>query len=98
MADAATNRLEGSVILIAGAASGIGAAIARRCITEGAKVVSRGLRSGAGNQARRSARACRRRLPVRRDQDRIRGSSRRLRREKIRPARRAGAQRRRAFD
>ncbi|TIW54095.1 MAG: SDR family oxidoreductase, partial [Mesorhizobium sp.] len=39
MTDAATNRLEGSVILIAGAASGIGAAIARRCITEGAKII-----------------------------------------------------------
>lgn len=33
------NRLEGSVVLIAGAASGIGAAIARRCATEGASVV-----------------------------------------------------------
>lgn len=35
----AMNRLQDSVILIAGAASGIGAAIARRCIAEGAKVV-----------------------------------------------------------
>jgi NAD(P)-dependent dehydrogenase (short-subunit alcohol dehydrogenase family) len=33
------NRLRGSVILIAGAASGIGAAIARRCAAEGANVV-----------------------------------------------------------
>ncbi len=33
------NRLRGSVVLIAGAASGIGAAIARRCATEGASVV-----------------------------------------------------------
>lgn len=32
-------RLDGKVILIAGATSGIGAAIARRCIAEGAKVV-----------------------------------------------------------
>ncbi|TPI62613.1 SDR family oxidoreductase [Mesorhizobium sp. B3-1-3] len=32
-------RLEGKVILIAGAASGIGTAIARRCVAEGAKVV-----------------------------------------------------------
>ncbi|TPI30266.1 SDR family oxidoreductase [Mesorhizobium sp. B3-1-9] len=32
-------RLEGKVILIAGAASGIGAAIARRCVAEGASVV-----------------------------------------------------------
>ncbi|MEW6630484.1 MAG: SDR family oxidoreductase [Pseudomonadota bacterium] len=32
-------RLEGNVVLIAGAASGIGAAIARRCIAEGAKVI-----------------------------------------------------------
>ncbi|OHV68131.1 short-chain dehydrogenase [Mesorhizobium sp. LCM 4577] len=39
MTDAATNRLERNVILIAGAASGIGAAIARRCIAEGARVV-----------------------------------------------------------
>jgi NAD(P)-dependent dehydrogenase (short-subunit alcohol dehydrogenase family) len=35
----AMNRLKGSVILIAGAASGIGAAIARRCVAEGASVV-----------------------------------------------------------
>ncbi|BAV50681.1 short-chain dehydrogenase [Mesorhizobium sp. 113-1-2] len=33
------NRLQGSVVLIAGAASGIGAAIARRCVAEGASVV-----------------------------------------------------------
>jgi NAD(P)-dependent dehydrogenase (short-subunit alcohol dehydrogenase family) len=33
------NRLRGNVILIAGAASGIGAAIARRCIAEGASIV-----------------------------------------------------------
>ncbi|MFA6157388.1 SDR family NAD(P)-dependent oxidoreductase [Mesorhizobium sp.] len=33
------NRLDGSVVLIAGAASGIGAAIARRCVAEGARVV-----------------------------------------------------------
>ncbi|CDX51677.1 Short-chain dehydrogenase/reductase SDR [Mesorhizobium plurifarium] len=39
MTDAATNRLEGDIILIAGAASGIGAAIARRCVAEGARVV-----------------------------------------------------------
>ncbi|RAZ89162.1 NAD(P)-dependent oxidoreductase [Mesorhizobium hawassense] len=39
MTDKPTNRLEGSVILIAGAASGIGAAIARRCVDEGAKIV-----------------------------------------------------------
>jgi NAD(P)-dependent dehydrogenase (short-subunit alcohol dehydrogenase family) len=35
----AANRLQGTVILIAGAASGIGAAIARRCVAEGARVV-----------------------------------------------------------
>jgi len=35
----AMNRLQDSVILIAGAASGIGAAIAKRCIAEGARVV-----------------------------------------------------------
>lgn len=35
----AMSRLQDSVILIAGAASGIGAAIARRCIAEGARVV-----------------------------------------------------------
>ena len=39
MVDAAKKRLEDTVILIAGAVSGIGAAIARRCIAEGAKVV-----------------------------------------------------------
>ncbi|MBZ9676228.1 SDR family NAD(P)-dependent oxidoreductase [Mesorhizobium sp. ES1-1] len=33
------NRLQGKIILIAGAASGIGAAIARRCVAEGASVV-----------------------------------------------------------
>ncbi|PDQ21684.1 short-chain dehydrogenase [Mesorhizobium sanjuanii] len=33
------NRLKGSVVLIAGAASGIGAAIARRCVSEGASVI-----------------------------------------------------------
>lgn len=35
----ATSRLKDSVVLIAGAASGIGAAIAQRCIAEGASVV-----------------------------------------------------------
>lgn len=35
----AMSRLQDNVILIAGAASGIGAAIARRCIAEGARVV-----------------------------------------------------------
>jgi NAD(P)-dependent dehydrogenase (short-subunit alcohol dehydrogenase family) len=35
----AMNRLKGSVVLIAGAASGIGAAIARRCVIEGARIV-----------------------------------------------------------
>lgn len=35
----AMSRLKGSVVLIAGAASGIGAAIARRCVIEGAKIV-----------------------------------------------------------
>ena len=39
MTTTTATRLEGSVILIAGAASGIGAAIARRCIAEGARVV-----------------------------------------------------------
>jgi NAD(P)-dependent dehydrogenase (short-subunit alcohol dehydrogenase family) len=33
------SRLDGRVVLIAGAASGIGAAIARRCVAEGGKVV-----------------------------------------------------------
>ena len=31
----ATNRLKDNVVLIAGAASGIGAAIAQRCVAEG---------------------------------------------------------------
>lgn len=35
----ATNRLKGRVILIAGAASGVGAAIARRCVAEGTRIV-----------------------------------------------------------
>ncbi|TIV26494.1 MAG: SDR family oxidoreductase, partial [Mesorhizobium sp.] len=39
MTDPVKNRLQDNVILIAGAASGIGAAIARRCVAEGAKVV-----------------------------------------------------------
>lgn len=39
MTDPAKNRLRDSVILIAGAASGIGAAIAQRCVAEGAKIV-----------------------------------------------------------
>ncbi|TPI15837.1 SDR family oxidoreductase [Mesorhizobium sp. B4-1-3] len=39
MTDPAKNRLQDSVILIAGAASGIGAAIARRCVAERARVV-----------------------------------------------------------
>jgi NAD(P)-dependent dehydrogenase (short-subunit alcohol dehydrogenase family) len=39
MTDPAKNRLQDSVILIAGAASDIGAAIARRCVAEGAKIV-----------------------------------------------------------
>ena len=34
----ATNRLAGRVVMICGGASGIGAAIARRCVAEGAKV------------------------------------------------------------
>jgi NAD(P)-dependent dehydrogenase (short-subunit alcohol dehydrogenase family) len=34
-----TNRLNNHVLLIAGAASGIGAAIARRCVAEGARIV-----------------------------------------------------------
>jgi NAD(P)-dependent dehydrogenase (short-subunit alcohol dehydrogenase family) len=33
------NGLQGSVVLVAGAASGIGAAIARRCVAEGASVI-----------------------------------------------------------
>lgn len=39
MTEAAMSRLKGDVILIAGAASGIGAAIAGRCIAEGARIV-----------------------------------------------------------
>lgn len=34
-----SSRLEGKVVLITGAASGIGAAVARRCVAEGASVV-----------------------------------------------------------
>ena len=40
-------RLSGQVVLISGAASGIGAAIAARCIAEGAKVICADLRGEA---------------------------------------------------
>ncbi|CAN7382653.1 SDR family NAD(P)-dependent oxidoreductase [Mesorhizobium sp. LjNodule214] len=43
----ATNRLKDNVVLIAGAASGIGAAIAQRCVAEGARVVCTDYDAGA---------------------------------------------------
>ncbi|SDA93867.1 SDR family NAD(P)-dependent oxidoreductase [Mesorhizobium qingshengii] len=58
----AMNRLKGRVILIAGAASGIGAAIARRCVAEGARIVCADYDSGAAqtlaDQLGSSAIAC----------------------------------------
>lgn len=44
------SRLSGAVILIAGAASGIGAAIARRCIAEGGKIVCADFDAGAAER------------------------------------------------
>ncbi len=44
------NRLEGNVILITGSVTGIGKAIAKRCVAEGAKVVLHGLEKDLGEQ------------------------------------------------
>lgn len=43
----AMNRLKGCVVLIAGAASGIGASIAQRCMAEGARIVCADYDAGA---------------------------------------------------
>ena len=43
-------RLEGKVIIITGSTTGIGKAIALRCVAEGAKVVLHGLEAEWGNE------------------------------------------------
>jgi NAD(P)-dependent dehydrogenase (short-subunit alcohol dehydrogenase family) len=45
---AAMNRLQGKVILVTGSTTGIGAAIARRCVQEGARVLLHGLERDLG--------------------------------------------------
>lgn len=42
------NRLEGKVIIVTGSSTGIGEAIARRCVAEGARVLIHGLEREAG--------------------------------------------------
>lgn len=50
MLGALMNRLENKVILITGSVTGIGRAIARRCVSEGAKVLVHGLEADLGEQ------------------------------------------------
>ena len=46
------NRLENKVIIITGSVTGIGKAIAKRCVSEGAKVVLHGLEQNLGEETR----------------------------------------------
>ena len=86
-------RLEGKVALVTGASRGIGRAIARRYVAEGASVVHRGHRRAGGRRdggraRQRGARRALRRLVARRGRARVRRLHRALRHD-----RRAGQQR-----
>ena len=50
------NRLEGKVIIVTGSTTGIGEAIARRCVAEGARVLIHGLEKEAGESLDEKAR------------------------------------------
>ena len=50
-------RLEGKVIIVTGSCTGIGKAIALRCVAEGARVVVHGLEQGLGDEVLAADRA-----------------------------------------
>jgi len=52
------NRLEGKVIIVTGSTTGIGEAIARRCVAEGARVLVHGREEEAGRQVADSLGGC----------------------------------------